>query len=137
MTQIGTANPPVAIATATPEPTTVEQSHVEQALNASQSAMDAIGTVTDIATYTLTILGVFIAILALWGVGMIIKAARDTAKQIANERLNAYIESEEFQALIQQRVDEGVRAHWQNRAMQMLEELTRNEGEEPPFKEKP
>ena len=122
--------------TASPEPTAVEQSHIEQALDASQSAMDAIGTVTDIASYTLTILGVFIAILALWGVGMIIKAARDTAKQIANERLNDYIDSDEFAALIQQRVDEGVRAHWQNRAMQMLEELTRKEGEEPPFKEK-
>lgn len=126
------APPPVIV----PEPTEVEQSHVQEALEASQASMDAIGTVTDIASYTLTILGVFIAILALWGVGMIVKAARDSAKQIADNRLDDYIGSEEFGELLRSRIDKAVKAEKLDAISRKLDELTREDEDESPFAEK-
>lgn len=120
-----------------PEPSPVEAGHIEQALASSQTAMDAIGTVTDIATYTLTILGFFIAVLALWGVGALVKAARGAAKQIANARWNDYIASEEFNALVNSRIDEAVRAQRLDTISRKLEELARDETRDaPPFEEK-
>jgi uncharacterized membrane protein YhiD involved in acid resistance len=119
------------------EPSPAEAQHIEQALASSQTAMDAIGTVTDIATYTLTILGVFIGILALWGVGALVKAARGAAKQIANARWNDYIASEEFNALVNSRIDEAVRAQRLDTISRKLEELARDETRDaPPFEEK-
>lgn len=99
--------------------------------------MDAIGTVTDVATYTLTILGVLIAILAIWGVGALVKAARGAAKQIANERWNSYIKSDEFNALVNSRIDEAVKAQRLDTISRKLEELARDEDkDDPPFEEK-
>ena len=112
-----------------PAPSPVEQDHITQALEASQSAMDAIGTVTDIATYTLTILGVFIAILALWGVVAIINAARAAAKQIANERFDAYIGSEDFSNFVKNRIDTAVEAKWQDAQIGSMEQEDVAEGE--------
>jgi hypothetical protein len=124
-----------------PAPTPIEQDHIKQALEASQSAMDAIGTVTDIATYTLTILGVFIAILALWGVVAIINAARATAKQIANDRFDDYIESKEFSDFVKSRIDTAVEAKWQENQIGSMEQEVILAGEgvspfPPPPKEK-
>ena len=136
MTQATNAGAPIPIPTLTPEPSELEQSHVEDAIEASQTAMDAIGTVTDVASYTLTILGVFIAILALWGVGMIVKAARDSAKQIANKRLDDYIEGDEFKALLNSRVDEAVRRERLDAIARKLDELSREAEDEAPFAEK-
>ena len=98
--------------------------------------MDAIGTVTDIATLTLTILGVLLAVLAIWGVGMIIKAARDSAKQIANSRFDDYIKSEVFRALVKERVDKAIKANWQNEFMKKIEEAVRGEDDPDPFPKK-
>lgn len=114
-------------------PSSVEQEHIKQALEASQTAMDSIGTVTDIASYTLTILGVFIAILALWGVVMIIKAARGAAKQIANSRLDAYIASNEFRDLMVARVDASIKAERQDLLLKRLEEVVRGADDPTPF----
>jgi hypothetical protein len=102
---------PVVVPTAVPP---IEQEHVKKALEASQTAMDAISTVTAISTYTLTILGVIIAILALWGVGALVRAARSAAKQIANARFNAYIESDEFKEMVKVRIEKSVQDRWQN-----------------------
>jgi hypothetical protein len=114
-------------------PSPVEQEHIKEALGAAQSAMDAIGTVTDIASYTLTILGVFIAILALWGVAMIIKAARDAAERIANNRMDDYIAGDDFQALVKERVDKAIAATWQDVQLQRLTETGKPAGDEEPF----
>jgi hypothetical protein len=102
---------PVIVPTAVPP---IEQEHVKKALEASQTAMDAISTVTAISTYTLTILGVIIAILALWGVGALVRAARSAAKQIANARFNAYIDSDEFKEMVKVRIEKSVQDRWQN-----------------------
>ncbi len=99
--------------------------------------MDAIGTVVDISTYTLTVLGVLIAILAIWGVGALVRTARAQAKQIANKRWDSYIESDEFKALVKSRIDEAVKSQKLDAITRKLDELVRDEEEdEPPFDEK-
>ena len=105
--------PPATAPASVPVPA-IEQAHVKQALEASQTAMDAISTVTAVSTYTLTILGVMIAILALWGVGALVKAARAAAKQIANSRLDSYIQSDEFNDLVKLKIEKSVQEKWLN-----------------------
>lgn len=105
--------PPATVPASIPVPP-VEQEHIKQALEASQTAMEAISTVTAISTYTLTILGVIIAILALWGVNALVKAARAAAKQIANSRLDSYIKSDEFNELVKLKIEKSVQEKWLN-----------------------
>jgi DNA polymerase III sliding clamp (beta) subunit (PCNA family) len=95
-------------------PSGVEQEHIKEALEASQTAMDAIATVTSLTSYTLTILGIFIALLALWGVSAVVRTAKATAKQIANERFKAYIETDEFKELVKERIAKSVDEKWGN-----------------------
>lgn len=114
-------------------PSQAEQAHIQQALDASQTAMDAIGTVTNIASFTLTILGVIIAIVALWGVALIVRGAREAAKQIANERLDGYIQGEDFRALVVEGIDAAVKAKWQDGLIRRLEEAVRGGDDPSPF----
>lgn len=102
-----TATPPV-------EPSTVEQEHVKQALEASNTAIDAISTVLAISSWTLGIIAVFLGIVALWGYAAIKRAAGSEAKQIANERFNAYIETDEFKDLVKAKIEKSVQDRWQN-----------------------
>ena len=81
----------------------------------------------------MTILGVFIAILALWGVAMIIKAARGAAKQIANSRLDDYMASKEFRDLMVARVDASIKAERQDLLLKRLEEVVRGADDPTPF----
>ncbi|WP_298467196.1 hypothetical protein [uncultured Erythrobacter sp.] len=128
---------PTTVPSLAPEPSEVEQEHIDRAIEASQTAMDAIGTVVDISTYTLTVLGVLIAILAIWGVGALVRTARAQAKQIANKRWDSYIESDEFKALVKSRIDEAVKSQKLDAITRKLDELVRDEEEdEPPFDEK-
>lgn len=53
------------------KPSALEADHIKQALEASQTAMDAIGTVTTVASWALTIMGLFIAIVAFFGFNII------------------------------------------------------------------
>lgn len=113
--------------------TSLEQEHIDRALAASQTAMDAIGTVVDIATYTLTFLGVLIAILAIWGIKEIWERAERAAERIANKRLAAYIQSQEFSDFVKNRIDKGVEARWQETQIDSMEQekATASEGEQP------
>ena len=95
--------------------------------------MDAIGTVTDFASYTLTVLGLVIALVALLGVVTIYRGARVTAKQIANQRLDSYIDSEGFRTLIAERIDAAVKANWQDGLIRRLEEAVRGGDDPLPF----
>ena len=119
-------------------PTPVEQNHFQEALGASQIAIDSVGAITSIASYTLTILGVFIALLALWGVAMIVKAARDAAKQIANSRFNDYIQTDEFKGLVEDRIAKSIKERWQNTVVvSMLQEEKPEANDPSPFPKKP
>lgn len=104
----------VAPAPAPAPPSQLEQEHVQQALEASQTAMDAIGTVTNLATYTLTILGIILGLVAIVGGVAIWRAARATAKQIANKRFDTYIMTDEFKELVRVKIEQSVQDRWQD-----------------------
>ena len=114
-------------------PSAIEQEHVKQALEASQTAIDAIGTVLTVSTWALAIIGVAVAFIALWGWSTLKEGANEKAKQIANERLDSYMMSDEFKALMQTRVDVAVKAKWQESLLKRLEEAVRTADDEAPF----
>ena len=110
-----------------------EEEHIQKALEASQTAMEAIGTVTDLATYTLTILGIIIALVAIFGGAAILRAARATAKQIANKRFDSYMQSPEFKEMVKVRVERSIDERWQRIEATRLEEEVRDPADPQPF----
>lgn len=115
-------------------PSPIEQEHIHQALDASQTAMSAIQTVTSVASWTLTIIGIAIALLALWGVTAIIMQARKSAERIANERFDAYIKSDEFKEMVKERISKSVDERWGNAfVVSRLSEDKKPAGEASPF----
>jgi hypothetical protein len=92
-------------------PTPVEQEHIRQALEASQTSMDAIQTLLSLSQWVLAVL---IAILALWGLRAVIWGSAKTAKQIANSRFDAYMETKEFRDLVEERLDKALDRRFQD-----------------------
>jgi hypothetical protein len=111
----------------------IEQDHINRALESSQTSMDAIGTITDVASYTLTLLGVLIALLAIWGIKEIWERAEKAAERIANKRLASYIASPEFYDFVKNRIDKSVEARWQESQIGSMEEkgIVGGEGDSP------
>ena len=140
MTQpAGIATPPVTstAASALPsEPSVIEQGHIDQALNASETAISAIDTLLNISMWTLGILAIALALVGIIGWSVIRAACINHAKQIANDRFDDYIKSDEYSAFVQARVDKAVKANWQNHLMKRIEEAVKDEGEASPFPEK-
>lgn len=114
-------------------PSAAEQEHIKQALDASQTAIDAISTVLSVSTWALGIIGIGVAVIAFWGWSTLKDAAREKAKQIANERLESYMESDDFRALMQSRIDLAVKANWQESLLKRLQEVVRSSDDEAAF----
>jgi hypothetical protein len=107
--------------TATPQlvplhtvPTPIEQEHIRQAMEASQTSMDAIQTLLSMSQWVLGVLAVLIAILALWGLRAVTRGSAQAAKQIANGRFDTYIECQEFRDLVEEKIDRAIERRWQN-----------------------
>jgi len=81
-------------------------------------------------------LAIAIGVIALWGWKTLKDEAGEKAKQIANDRWDAYIKSDEFAALVKNRIDTAVRSEKLDLIMQKLDEIPRDAGDAPPFKEK-
>ena len=115
-------------------PSPTEQQHISEALQASQTAMDAIGTIIDVATLSLTIIGIFIGLLALFGVMAIVRQAKAQAKQIANKAVTDYIETDVFKALVNSGIDKSVQDRWRESVVaNRLSEERRQPGDESAF----
>ncbi len=76
--------------------------------------MDAIDSLVGLSSLVLTILGIVIGLIAIFGWAVIYAGARGQAKQVANRRFEHYIKTEEFSADITKRLDELLEARWQN-----------------------
>lgn len=96
------------------EPSAVEKAHIDQALAASQTAIDAISTVVSVSTWALAIIGIGIAIIAWWGWSTLKAAARETAEKIAIRRFDSYIKTDAFLELVKDRIERSVQERWQN-----------------------
>lgn len=117
------------------EPSAVEQAHIDQALAASQTAIDAISTVVSVSTWALAIIGIGIAVIAWWGWSTLKAAARETAKKIANERFDSYIKTETFLEMVKERIDKSVQERWQNtKVAERIEEESKLPDDPSPFR---
>jgi hypothetical protein len=86
----------------------------DKAVETSQIAMDAISTILAFSSYTLGLLGLFIAGIALFGYILIKQAATNEAAKIADAKLDVYIKSEDFKKILLERIDRSVESRWQN-----------------------
>lgn len=120
------------------EPSAVEQNHIDQALRASDTAISAIDTILNISMWTLAILAILLAVIGIVGWGVIRSACGSIAKQIANKRFDAYIETDEFRGLVEDRIAQSVKERWQNAVVvTMLQEDKPEAGDRSPFPKEP
>lgn len=80
-----------------------------RALELADQSMAAVGTLLNLSMYVLGGLGVIIALIALFGYGVIAKGARDSANKVAIERMDSYIISQEFSDLLERCVRDEVK----------------------------
>lgn len=114
----------------------IEQEHISQALDATQIAMGAVQTLLSLSQWVLGILGLVLAGIAIFGWVVIRNATMAQAEQIANKRLDAYMESDDFDKLVAKKVEDCVDARWQNVLVaQSLKDDAKPAGDQPAFPE--
>lgn len=136
MSVSATPHSPVASPTFVSEASELERAHIDQALSASETAISAIDTLLNISMWTLGILAILLAVIGIIGWSVIRAACINHAKQIANDRFDAYIRTDEYHDFVQARVDKAVKANWQNHLMKRIEEAVKEEDDPSPFPEK-
>lgn len=115
-------------------PTAVEQAHIKEALEASQTAMGAIQSLLSLSQWVLGILGLVLAGIAIFGWVAIRNAVLSQSKQIANKRMDDYIGTDGFKALVAERIAKSVDERWSNTVVvSRLAEETRPPGDLSPF----
>ena len=114
-------------------PSPIEQQHINQALQDSQTAMSAIQSLLSLSQTILIVLSIFIAILALWGVSAVYRACCRAARQVAERRINRYIESEEFTQFMSMRIDVAVDSKLKELLLERVKEALRPADEEQIF----
>lgn len=115
-------------------PTAVEQAHIKEALEASQTAMAAIQSLLSLSQWVLGILGLVLAGIAVFGWVAIRNAVLSQSKQIANKRLDDYLETSEFKALVTERIAKSVDERWSNTVVvSRLSEEIKAPGDASPF----
>jgi hypothetical protein len=99
----------------------------------ADSAIAAIDTILNLSTYVLTILGVIIALLAIFGYAFIASSARKAAKEVATDAMDSYIKSQEFADRMQGAVESEVKRRMANKFI--VANLTEEQdgGEPDPF----
>lgn len=78
------------------------------AQKAYELSTSAIGTVSSVASWTITALGVLVAIIAIFGWAVIAKASKAAAKKVAHDNVHAYLKSDEFIRLLDDKVEKAL-----------------------------
>lgn len=109
----------------------------EQAFKSTELAINAINSVVGLSQWTLAILGIFIAILAIIGITLINRNGVKRAEKVANKRLDSYLKSDKFNDLLETTLDRLARERWQQAIIiqGQLRVDERPHGENPPFPE--
>lgn len=116
----------------------LEQQHIDQAIKAYQTALDAIGTIVSVSSYAIGILAFILAVGAFIGYNAIKKAAVAKAKNLAKVSVEEYIKSEDFDNSAADWVQKAVDKKWQSTVViQHYQAPDREGGETAPFQEKP
>lgn len=99
-------------------------------MDASTTAMAAINTVVAVSTVVLAVLGLAVAAIAIFGWTAMRTAAVEQAKKIANQKLDSYMKSEEFEVLAFDLIQRAVDKRWQNTVVvQTFQSTERPQGE--------
>lgn len=103
------------------------------AVELTEKAVDAIGTVLTLSSWVLGVLGGVIALLAVFGYGFIARGAKEAARKLADDKVDAYIKSKDFADMMQASVEAEVKKRMTNKFI--LANLTEEQdGDEPdPF----
>jgi len=101
-------------------PSPIEQEHIRQAIDASQTAIAAIGTITTVAAVAIAILAIFVGFGAIVGWSTLKDEFREKAEKIANERMDAYMKSDDFKILIERRIEKEIEIRWQNHILNLV-----------------
>lgn len=102
-------------------------------IETAQLALNTVSQVTNIAGYTLVAIGVFIAIVALFGVTILVIKSKKAAEEIAKKSFNDYIKTEEFKNIITTRLDKSIEDRWQTTLVVRMSEDARVPGDASPF----
>ena len=86
----------------------------------SEKSLQAIDTITNTGNFYLTFIGVELAILALIGIVVIYVGARRMALKIANQRMNAYIQTDAM-AAVRAAISDEVRTQIESRAFVLVQ----------------
>lgn len=106
----------------------------QRAAEAYEVALQSIGAVTSLASWTLGILGVVLGLVALFGWAVISKVATSRAKELAGQKVSAYLISDEFAKILDQRVVAAMAAR--DRAKAATRDVTVDDADPfPPAKE--
>lgn len=109
----------------------------EKALELAEQSLQSIQTITDVGNLYLTIIGIGIGLVALVGVAAVYIGSKREAKRVADGRIDAYIKSEEGQALIQKVIASEVNSKIAERVSVMVRPPPPPQGEGEGFPEKP
>lgn len=80
-----------------------------RAVDVADRSIAAIDTLLNLSMWGMTILGILVGLIALFGYGLIARSARIAAEKVATEKVESYIKSQEFADQIQRDVKEEVR----------------------------
>lgn len=101
-------------------------------------AISAVDTMLNTAQWVLGVLGVVLAVLAIFGFLYISKGAKKHAERIANKRLDDYLQGESFANLVESKLAESIEKRWQNTVvLHSIQAPDRSQGDEQPFPQKP
>lgn len=89
-------------------------SEQEAAIELSDRSIGAIETLLSLSTLVISILGLIIAVLAIFGYAFLVREAKRSAKKVANRQLDDYLTSEDVRLLIEGCVEKTVKERMKN-----------------------
>lgn len=111
-----------------------EQSH---AIEVADRAIDAFDKLLNLSMWTFGILGFVVALIAIFGYGLIASSARKAAERVATDRIDSYIKSQEFTDNLEKLVHTEVRRRLANKVILANLQEEPDTGEADPFPEPP
>ena len=102
----------------------------------ADTALSAISTLLNVSMWTLGILAIVLAIVAIFGWGAIKSACTKVVTQKSEEKLQEHLNSDEFKKLLEDKIQKSVDKRWQSTVVvRQLTAPAKGDGEENPFPE--
>ncbi|MGU3399216.1 hypothetical protein ACLBWS_05655 [Brucellaceae bacterium D45D] len=96
---------------------TVLETEQTRMVEVAEKSISSISTILTTSMWVLGVLTFFVAVLGILGWRSVHMASVKKAEGVAKERMKAYMDSDEFKALITSKIDELWADNWQNRVV--------------------